>query len=212
MECVGQVDVVHSCLWVCSLTWRTEEGWETLSLRGLTAAGKRKKSLHLFASWIIELLAYSFWNIQELSFRFHIPSTLSFFLFFFDFFFFIISFCFPSLYPPPFRFGLLLHRNIVNQSPKRETQRKMTCYWDHKKLFLLYLEKSIHHQPDVTHLKVVRDKSTSSFVTSDACNSYSSRPALEMRQNYAPFIHLLPPTPCFPRFFFIISFLFSLSG
>lgn len=178
---------------------------------------KKKKSLHLFASWIIELLAYSFWNIQEGGRAlFQISHTvylvlLSIFLRLFFFFFLSVSVF--HLCIPPFRFGLLLQSKTINQNPRRETQRKMACYWDHKRLFLLYLEKSIHHQPDVTHLKVVRDKSTTSFVTSDACNSYSSRPALEMRQNSALFIHLLlSPSFSFPLFFFIISFLSSLSG
>lgn len=41
------------------------------------------------------------------------------------------------------------------------------------------------------HLKVVRDKFTSSCVTSDACNAHSSSLALEMRQNSGPSIYLL---------------------
>lgn len=41
------------------------------------------------------------------------------------------------------------------------------------------------------HLKVVRDKFTSSCVTSDACNAHSSRLALEMRQNSGLSIYLL---------------------
>lgn len=41
------------------------------------------------------------------------------------------------------------------------------------------------------HLKVVKDKFTSSCVTSDACNAHSSWLALEMRQNSGLSIYLL---------------------
>lgn len=48
------------------------------------------------------------------------------------------------------------------------------------------------------HLKVVRDKFSSSCVTSDACNAHSTRLALEMRQNSGMYIYLF----CSLGFFF----------